>query len=627
MAVTIGQLAAALRITDGTDPIDPELTILTRLAAVADAFNELLAPKAPEVIRDEAKIRFCAYLFDAPTAGRGDFYGNGWRNSGAAGLVSRWQERRAGIQGESTAPGGATVDEAEVLAIIEKYNRDNNIEPLPTGVTSSVVQLVGYLIRVGTSWQQPTFIANQSVDVSKSWVSAIFIGGGSSGQGDFYTVEISQNDLDDASNAVHLSDADFAGNNGGYDLPTGSNHHINMGVHGGRLYYRQDGAGSRTEEIFIYQALQVSGGKGPTGDKGPDGDPGDKGPTGDKGPAGDAPEGAVTLSDTNPRPVAEAAASGSGSAASREDHVHPNDPGLALIFTETDAAIAGLHAVTRDLHRGAESTALTKNTKVADAAIVTANTGINGATAAWAAQVPMPGGGWNLQFKIFVRLKAGSDRSQYRLRFVPTDNTDPFDVPGGQWTPASATQVTNQADGFDYYLAEDGGVIGDGVARLEVWTSDHPTTFEGDLGDGIVDLDALTDAVVARLLPALAGATAGQVLQVNSAANGVEYADAPAAPAAAAQTFRGTVGSAKVDTGIDVPVSPVHHDNDLLMVASNVDFGGVYGLRALLANNLTIGGTVYDFNTERIDSTDDANLTVAKVSGSDKYLIITYLAV
>ena len=47
-------------------------------------------------------------------------------------------------------------------------------------------------------------------------------------------------------------------------------------------------------------------------------------------------------------------------------------------------------------------------------------------------------------------------------------------------------------------------------------------TWGGALGDGVVDLDALADAVAARLLPAVIG-TAGQHVRVNSAGTGVEW--------------------------------------------------------------------------------------------------------
>ena len=98
MAVTIGNLAAELRITDGADPVDPQLSILTRLGGVADAFIELLIPTAPEAIKDEAKIRFVGYLYDQPTAPRNAGFADAWKNSGAASLASRWIERRAGIR-------------------------------------------------------------------------------------------------------------------------------------------------------------------------------------------------------------------------------------------------------------------------------------------------------------------------------------------------------------------------------------------------------------------------------------------------------------------------------------------------------------------------------------------------
>ena len=126
MAVTVRQLAAALRlITDLTaDPPEPQLAILTRLLGVGDAFVSREAPDAPEAVQDEAVIRFASYLYDQPSAGRGDSYGNAWRNSGAASLVTRWIERRASLQAETgTSPGTTTaaVDEAEVLAIIEEW--------------------------------------------------------------------------------------------------------------------------------------------------------------------------------------------------------------------------------------------------------------------------------------------------------------------------------------------------------------------------------------------------------------------------------------------------------------------------------------------------------------------------
>ena len=95
MAITIEQLAAALRLADGvTAPEEPMLAIITRLAGVADAYVSLMAGNAPEPIRDEATVRFAGYLFDAPTASAGDRYASAWHNSGAAALVSKWVVQR-----------------------------------------------------------------------------------------------------------------------------------------------------------------------------------------------------------------------------------------------------------------------------------------------------------------------------------------------------------------------------------------------------------------------------------------------------------------------------------------------------------------------------------------------------
>ena len=102
MAVTVAELAAALRISDGAaDPPEPQLAILTRLLGVADAFVALTASTAPDPIRDEATVRMAAYLYDSPTASRGDRYASAWINSGAAGLVTRWVMRSASDEAES----------------------------------------------------------------------------------------------------------------------------------------------------------------------------------------------------------------------------------------------------------------------------------------------------------------------------------------------------------------------------------------------------------------------------------------------------------------------------------------------------------------------------------------------
>ena len=84
MAVTLTQLAAALRLGDGENPpTEPVLGLITRLLGVSQAFVARAAPEAPDAIADEATIRMTAYLYDSPTAAAGGRYAQAWRNSGA----------------------------------------------------------------------------------------------------------------------------------------------------------------------------------------------------------------------------------------------------------------------------------------------------------------------------------------------------------------------------------------------------------------------------------------------------------------------------------------------------------------------------------------------------------------
>lgn len=104
MAVNVVQLAAALRIGDGTtEPEEPVLSILRRLCRVSDAMVSLHAPDAPPAIKQEATIRLAGYLYDMPSAPSGDRYAASWRNSGAASLVSGWVVRRVAADSSTDA--------------------------------------------------------------------------------------------------------------------------------------------------------------------------------------------------------------------------------------------------------------------------------------------------------------------------------------------------------------------------------------------------------------------------------------------------------------------------------------------------------------------------------------------
>ena len=118
MALTVDQLRNAVRAGGSAE----ETEILTRLLAVGVEVVERHAPDAPEQVRDEATIRFAAYLFDQPNAGRGVGFANALRHSGAQALLTFWRVRRAGVIGERTAAGApagvAGLSEEEVRAIV-----------------------------------------------------------------------------------------------------------------------------------------------------------------------------------------------------------------------------------------------------------------------------------------------------------------------------------------------------------------------------------------------------------------------------------------------------------------------------------------------------------------------------
>ena len=119
MAVSLGELACALRIGDGTtNPEEPQRGMIKRLMEVAEALVSVTAPAAPETIRDEASIRIAAYLYDAPTSAASDRYAAAMVNSGAGGLLSRWVSRRA-VTGGELSPPGAGLDTAQVQALID----------------------------------------------------------------------------------------------------------------------------------------------------------------------------------------------------------------------------------------------------------------------------------------------------------------------------------------------------------------------------------------------------------------------------------------------------------------------------------------------------------------------------
>lgn len=114
MAVSVAQLAVELRlISEASEAIpDGQRETLTRLLDYAGAALAEVAPTAPAALQDQATIRLCGYLFEAPASAAGAGYANALRNSGALSIVSRHIARRAvtitGDQVAGTSGGEGT---------------------------------------------------------------------------------------------------------------------------------------------------------------------------------------------------------------------------------------------------------------------------------------------------------------------------------------------------------------------------------------------------------------------------------------------------------------------------------------------------------------------------------------
>lgn len=102
MAITISDsdLANACRIDpDNTD----ELAQITRLKQYATEAILTIAPDAPDVIHNEAAIRICGYLYDQPFSTPSVSYANALRNSGAAAILQTYRAIGVGLATETGA--------------------------------------------------------------------------------------------------------------------------------------------------------------------------------------------------------------------------------------------------------------------------------------------------------------------------------------------------------------------------------------------------------------------------------------------------------------------------------------------------------------------------------------------
>ena len=115
MAVTLtaAGFRAALRLGDSAE----EVAEAARIFAYASQEVVRFAPGASDEAHNEAAIRVGAYLFDMPTASRGDAYAHAMRSSGARAILAPYRTHAAGAAAEgaastpSSTPSGPAVDQ------------------------------------------------------------------------------------------------------------------------------------------------------------------------------------------------------------------------------------------------------------------------------------------------------------------------------------------------------------------------------------------------------------------------------------------------------------------------------------------------------------------------------------
>ena len=97
VTLTVPELLAALRLGS----TEAETAQATRLLEYGRRAVEKHVAICPDEIHNESCIRLCAYLFDAPSAGRGAGFAHAMRNSGAAAVLMPYRVHRAGSVAEA----------------------------------------------------------------------------------------------------------------------------------------------------------------------------------------------------------------------------------------------------------------------------------------------------------------------------------------------------------------------------------------------------------------------------------------------------------------------------------------------------------------------------------------------
>lgn len=95
-ALELPSVKQALSVDDDSAEED---TLLTNIINAARELANNQAPDAPQSVANEAMLRFVGYVYEGPMPNAIDGVQDAgiWRKCGAAGLLSPWTVRRAGV--------------------------------------------------------------------------------------------------------------------------------------------------------------------------------------------------------------------------------------------------------------------------------------------------------------------------------------------------------------------------------------------------------------------------------------------------------------------------------------------------------------------------------------------------
>ncbi len=475
-------LAARLRV-------DADDAALPGIAAAAQAYIDNVQTKGlPEAIRNEAYIRLCAYLFDAPSTT--NFY-NAFKSSGAAALLAPWTEHQAGTIGEAESTGtatprsGTTLTGTQIVTLINAALGSTDWQSSGDGVDLSqiadwaevdntdLIPADKYRAPTSTERGAPFGVTNNDVDEGNGARVTTFLS---------FTV----NHLKRLINRVvpawaraanpPVTAAQVA------RIPTTTLPSFPTYLDGDNLPW--------TDRIYTERALVTHNGatylcKATT--------QGQTKAVTEPGVGSDwgtywALLGHATVAASNADQTARTQAMQAAAKA------------LA-----NESQITALQAITRDLHSpGGVATWATAQ----DGLIIRVSNAANPEQQSYSvATLNKPADGWTAAFTI-ARVPFNADISRYRLDIAGTGDEagENLYYGGNAWRKVTPENHT----AHDFYIVRYPGEgvaenqpYGDGVGSVILQKQSNPglTLYDGQLGPEIVKLNALADAVAARLLP------------------------------------------------------------------------------------------------------------------------------